>query len=453
MSSRAPLRLIPNWRVYWEGRCFGHLVYNRRPTEIGTAGTSHHNRAELMATKDQALKPDEEKRLPKPALALLQSLRIRQCVKNGLVFLPFLFAVNQVWAPDNLAAVPQTLLDLAGVFWGFCALSSAVYLLNDLADREEDRRHPGKRHRAIASGQLPVPGAVVLSLILVAVGLALMGLNRPLLVGVGLLYLVINLTYSLGAKRLVLVDVMLVASGYVIRAAAGALAINVSPSPWLYAVTAAGALFIVLGRRYAEVRLAGDDLGGQRPVLLAYRGPLIGQLLGIAATAALVEKAREGGKATIIDTRKTTPGLRALEKYAVTVGGGVNHRFGLSDGVLLKDNHLAVLARAGISLKEALVNARRLVPHTVKMEIEVETVKAAREAMAAGAELLLLDNMSLEDMREVVALAPPGVLTEASGNITLDRVAEIAATGVDLVSSGAVTHSSPAIDISLDFQA
>ena len=178
------------------------------------------------------------------------------------------------------------------------------------------------------------------------------------------------------------------------------------------------------------------------------------RLSGVAtATAALVERAREGGKATIIDTRKTTPGLRALEKYAVTVGGGVNHRFGLSDGVLLKDNHLAVLARAGISLKDALVNARRLVPHTVRMEVEVETVEAAQEAMDAGAQLLLLDNMSLEDMRKVVELAPPGVLTEASGNVTLDHVAEIAATGVDLISSGAITHSSPAIDISLDFEA
>ena len=249
---------------------------------------SRHNRVEVMANKARSLKPGEEKGLLKPVLAVLQSLRIPQWVKNGLVFLPFLFAVNQVWAPDNLTAVPQTLLHLAGVFLGFCALSSAVYLLNDLADREEDRQHPGKRHRAIASGLLPVPGAVVLSLILLAVGLALMGLNSPLLVGVGLLYLVINLTYSLGAKRLVLVDVILVASGYVIRATAGALAINVSPSPWLYAVTAAGALFIVLGRRYAEVRLAGDDMAAQRPVLLAYRGPLIGQLLGIAATAALV---------------------------------------------------------------------------------------------------------------------------------------------------------------------
>ena len=241
-----------------------------------------------MAIKDRALKPEQEKRQLNPALALLQSLRMRQWVKNGLVFLPFLFAVNQAWAPDRLAAVPQSLFDLAGVFLGFCVLSSAVYLLNDVADRQDDRRHPSKRHRAVASGQLPVPGAVVLSLILAAAGLALMGLNRPLLVGIGLLYLAINITYSLGAKRLVLVDVMLVASGYVIRAAAGALAIEVSPSPWLYAVTAAGALFIVLGRRYAEVRLADDDMAAQRPVLQAYRGPLIGQLLGITATAALV---------------------------------------------------------------------------------------------------------------------------------------------------------------------
>ena len=179
------------------------------------------------------------------------------------------------------------------------------------------------------------------------------------------------------------------------------------------------------------------------------------RLSGVAtATAALVDKVRAGGSgATIIDTRKTTPGLRALEKYAVTVGGGVNHRFGLSDGVLVKDNHLAVLARAGISLKDAVAQARKRMPHTVRIEIEVESVEQAKEAIAAGAELLLLDNMSPEDMRTVVELAPPGVLTEASGSVTLDRVADIAATGVHLISSGAITHSAPAIDISLDFEA
>jgi 4-hydroxybenzoate polyprenyltransferase len=119
-------------------------------------------------------------------------------------------------------------------------------------------------------------------------GLATMAVLRPVLGGVGLVYLVINLSYSLGLKNMVLVDVLFVSSGYVIRAVAGAVAIGVNPSPWLYAVTAAGALFIVLGRRYAEVRLAGEEAARQRPVLSAYAGPLVSQLLGIAATAALV---------------------------------------------------------------------------------------------------------------------------------------------------------------------
>ncbi len=206
-----------------------------------------------------------------------------------------------------------------------------------------------------------------------------------------------------------------------------------------------------LGEVFAAVE------GEARAMLRAERIALnfLQRLSGVAtATAALVHQARKGGSAArIIDTRKTTPGLRALEKYAVTVGGGVNHRFGLSDGVLVKDNHLAILEHAGISLKDAVSQARKRVAHTAKFEIEVETVAQAKEAIAAGADLLLLDNMSLEDMCAVVELAPPGILTEASGNVTLDRVADIAATGVDLISSGAITHSAPAIDISLDFEA
>ena len=211
------------------------------------------------------------------------------------------------------------------------------------------------------------------------------------------------------------------------------------------------------GERPPVGKVVATVEGDARRLLRAERIALnfLQRLSGVAtATAALVARAREGGaQARIIDTRKTTPGLRALEKYAVTVGGGVNHRFGLSDGVLVKDNHLAVLARAGISLQDAVARARKLMPHTVKIQIEVESVEQAREAIAAGAGLLLLDNMSLEDMRSVVELAPPGVLTEASGNVTLARVAEIAATGVHLISSGAITHSAPAIDISLDFEA
>jgi nicotinate-nucleotide pyrophosphorylase (carboxylating) len=139
-----------------------------------------------------------------------------------------------------------------------------------------------------------------------------------------------------------------------------------------------------------------------------------------------------------------------LEKYAVRAGGGSNHRFGLSDGVLVKDNHHAALARAGISLRAALEKARRTIPHTVRIEVEVETPEQAREALDAGADILLLDNMSLEAMREVVSFARGRCLTEASGNITLERIAAVAATGVDLISAGALTHSAPALDISLD---
>jgi nicotinate-nucleotide pyrophosphorylase (carboxylating) len=178
------------------------------------------------------------------------------------------------------------------------------------------------------------------------------------------------------------------------------------------------------------------------------------RLSGIATlTAAFVARARQGSpRATVIDTRKTTPGLRALEKYAVRAGGGTNHRFGLSDGVLVKDNHLAALAHAGVGLKEALAAARRAIPHTARIEVEVESAPAAREAMEAGADILLLDNMSIEAMREVVAFARGRCLIEASGNMSLERIVSVAATGVDLISVGALTHSAPALDISLDFE-
>ena len=178
------------------------------------------------------------------------------------------------------------------------------------------------------------------------------------------------------------------------------------------------------------------------------------RLSGIATlTAAFVARAREGSpRVTVVDTRKTTPGLRALEKYAVRTGGGANHRFGLSDGVLVKDNHLAALAYAGVPLGEALAAARRVIPHTTRIEVEVESVPAAREAMEAGADILLLDNMSVEAMREVVTLVRGRCLTEASGNMSLERIATVAATGVDLISVGALTHSAPALDISLDFE-
>ncbi|MDP2661843.1 MAG: carboxylating nicotinate-nucleotide diphosphorylase [Dehalococcoidia bacterium] len=159
----------------------------------------------------------------------------------------------------------------------------------------------------------------------------------------------------------------------------------------------------------------------------------------------------------VIETRKTTPGLRLLEKYAVRVGGGSNHRFNLSDGVLIKDNHLAVMRTHGGDLAEAIVLAKRSVPLTIKVEVEVTTVAEARAAAQAGADLILLDNMSIEDMREsvqVIRAESPGergrILVEASGGITLETVKAIAGTGVDYASSGALTHSFRALDISLE---
>jgi 4-hydroxybenzoate polyprenyltransferase len=239
-----------------------------------------------MGTADKFNKAARQRALPVQPWALLKALRPQQWVKNGLVFVPFVFSVRQAWSLDNLDAVPGLLLRLLAVFLAFCALSGAVYLLNDLADRNADRQHPTKRHRPLASGKVGVPTALAFMVALASVGLVAMVLVEPVLAGIGLLYLAINVSYSLGVKRVVLLDVLAVASGYVIRAVAGAVAIDVTPSPWLYVTTGAGALFIVLGRRYAEVRLAGDAASEQRSVLGRYAGPFIGQLLTMSATAA-----------------------------------------------------------------------------------------------------------------------------------------------------------------------
>jgi nicotinate-nucleotide pyrophosphorylase (carboxylating) len=148
----------------------------------------------------------------------------------------------------------------------------------------------------------------------------------------------------------------------------------------------------------------------------------------------------------VADTRKTTPGLRALEKYAVRVGGGSNHRFGLDDAVLIKDNHVAVAGGVG----PAVLRAKASVGHLVKVEVEVTTLAQVQEALDAGAEVILLDNMSPEQMRAGVALVAGRAVTEASGGITPDNAAEIAATGVDVLSLGWLTHSVPALDVALD---
>jgi 4-hydroxybenzoate polyprenyltransferase len=217
---------------------------------------------------------------------LAKALRPLQWVKNGLVFLPFVFAVDIAWSTDDLGQVQELLLKLVFVALAFCALSSAIYLFNDLMDRSGDRLHPVKRNRPIASGEVSAPVAGTVMVGLAAVGLAVMVLVEPLLGLAGGLYSVINIGYSLGLKQVVLLDAFAVTSGYVIRAVAGAVAIDVTPSPWLYVTTGAGALFIVLGRRFAEARLAGDSAEGQRSVLKDYSGFFIDQLLMISAAAA-----------------------------------------------------------------------------------------------------------------------------------------------------------------------
>jgi len=191
---------------------------------------------------------------------------------------------------------------------------------------------------------------------------------------------------------------------------------------------------------------AAGILSGERVAL-----NFLQRLSGIATLTARYVQAVDGHRAHIVDTRKTTPGMRILEKYAVTVGGGANHRQNLSDGVLIKDNHLAALAVRGMGLGEVVAMARSRARHTQRVEVEVETPEQAWEAAEAGADLVLLDNMSLEEMRRAVELVGSRALTEASGGITLERVAAIAATGIDLISVGALTHSARALDIALDF--
>jgi len=238
-----------------------------------------------LATAEKPGKIAGETRLPETVLALARAMRPHQWVKNLLIFLPFVFAVGVVWSLSSLDQAPELLIRLAVVFVALCAVASAVYLLNDLSDRRSDQLHPVKRNRPIASGKLPVPLAVVSMAILAVAGVAVLALLSPVLVWITLAYIAINVAYSLGAKKIMLIDVLAVASGYVIRIGLGAVAIGVVPSPWLYATTAAGALFIVLGRRYAEVRLAGDQASTQRSVLSQYTDPFISQLLTISATA------------------------------------------------------------------------------------------------------------------------------------------------------------------------
>ena len=215
--------------------------------------------------------------------------------------------------------------------------------------------------------------------------------------------------------------------------------------------------FRALGKDGAKVR-KGDVVatveGKVASILKAERTALnfLQHLSGIATETARYVDAVSGTKAVITDTRKTIPGLRLLEKYAVRAGGGRNHRLNLGDGVLIKDNHLAVLRSYGVRLGEAVKKARQRAPRAMKVEVEVESVKQAREALSAGADIIMLDNMKVKGMRKVVELVRGRALLEASGGITLDKVRSVAETGVNLISVGALTHSAKALDISLEVE-
>ena len=195
------------------------------------------------------------------------------------------------------------------------------------------------------------------------------------------------------------------------------------------------------GERLGVVR--GDIrvlLSGERTAL-----NFLQRMSGIATYTSKIAQLLKGTKTKLLDTRKTTPNMRVFEKYAVKVGGGYNHRYNLSDGILLKDNHIG--AAGGV--KEAVQMAKEYAPFVRKIEIEVENLDMLREALEAGADIIMLDNMSVEDMREAVKLCAGKAETECSGNVTKENVAKLVDIGVDYISSGALTHSSPILDLSL----
>jgi nicotinate-nucleotide pyrophosphorylase (carboxylating) len=211
-----------------------------------------------------------------------------------------------------------------------------------------------------------------------------------------------------------------------------------------------------------EVAIGDGALVAPGSVIAAIKGPARGilaaertalnflcRLSGIASATAALVAAVKGTKAKIVCTRKTTPCLRAIEKYAVRAGGGANHRFGLDDAILIKDNHIAI---AG-SVTEALRRARAAAGHLVKIEVEIDDLEQLKEALAGGADAVLLDNMGLDMLAEAVAMASGRAIAEASGRRTFTSAPAIAATGVGLISAGWLTHSAPALDIGLDFEA
>lgn len=201
------------------------------------------------------------------------------------------------------------------------------------------------------------------------------------------------------------------------------------------------------GEKVKKGQLLGTLFGDIKALLSGERTALnfLQRMSGIATITGEYAKELEGTKTTLLDTRKTTPNMRPFEKYAVTVGGGKNHRYNLSDGVLLKDNHIG----AAGSVSKAIKMARDYAPFVRKIEIETENIEQVKEALDAGADIIMLDNMDNETMKKCVELIGSRAQTECSGNVTKERLREIAAIGVDYVSSGALTHSAPVLDVSL----
>ena len=208
------------------------------------------------------------------------------------------------------------------------------------------------------------------------------------------------------------------------------------------------------GNAIGDGECAGTVSGSLASILKAERTALnfLQRMSGIATLTSNYVDAAAGTNAQILDTRKTAPGLRALDKYAVLAGGGRNHRLNLGDGVLIKDNHIAALRADGAGTAKIIQVARENSPRELKVEIEVGSVEEARAAIDGGADIVMLDNMSLDEIAEAARIARGRCLTEVSGGVTLDRVPEIAATGVDLISVGALTHSVKALDIGLDIE-
>ena len=205
-----------------------------------------------------------------------------------------------------------------------------------------------------------------------------------------------------------------------------------------------------LERGSAILRLTGPAASMLKAERVAVN--FIQHLSGVATQTAWYVDRVHGLPVRIVDTRKTVPGIRALQKYAVHVGGGGNHRKNLGDGILIKDNHLAVMRATGKSLEDIVRQAVATASHTIKVEVEVTSLDEVRQALDGGAHVLLLDNMTVEQMRQAVALVNHRAATEASGGITLDTVRAVAETGVDLISVGALTHSVKALDISMDVE-